>query len=58
MEVANFTQKEFRNTKYLIDKSSGVFNIDKRYLHGNNSPKRKIQEKEGKESWNYKIVEH
>jgi hypothetical protein len=32
-KTANFNDSEMRKTKHLVDKISGKFNIDKRYLN-------------------------
>jgi len=34
-KTANFNDSEMRKTKYLVDKISGKYNIDKRYLNNN-----------------------
>jgi hypothetical protein len=45
-----------RNTKYLIDKASGVFDIDKRYLVKDVVAEKDVEDG-GVELWSYKIID-
>ncbi len=55
-DIPNLNDLEMRNTKYLIDKASGVFDIDKRYLVKDVVAEKDVEDG-GVELWSYKIID-